>query len=602
LSITTKLPFEDSRRLTGANLFFASTGAVLEVIADVVDDALLDEWRSRVARARGRLGWERSDTVARVHRPAASLAFAAPCDQLFVATEVNEWALCSALMERDPRRWGLLEEALHQAALEDADDRHSVIPPVLEESAAFARFERLATSEKRPHLQALIAAATARDLPYALDDTLLTLGAGIGGTDFTLEDLPVVSDVPWTTLHDIPTAIVTGSNGKTTTVRLLDACSRAHGWRAAYSSTDGVFFDGGLVDAGDYSGPAGARLALRERRAQAAFLETARGGILRRGIAVSQAQVALVTNVSSDHFGEYGIYDLDGLADVKLSVAAVIRPGGLLVLNADDPLLRAKVGGLAERYGRCPFLGWFALDADDGFLVERRSRGGSTCGVRNGRLHLFHSGLEHDLGPIASMPLTIDGSAVYNIANLAGAALAAVAIGIPASVVASVFARFGAKPSDNIGRMMRFDVRGVRVVLDYAHNADGLRGLLRVAEHLRGGEGRLGLLLGHAGNRRDAQIEELAQVAAQFHPDLVVVKENETQLRGREQGEVPRIIRAALLRAGLPESALPLRMTELDAARCALEWARPGDVLALLVHSAAARAEVLAMLEGQAAG
>lgn len=611
MSITTTLPFEDSRRLTGANLFFASTGAVLEVVADVVDDSLLDEWRNRVTRARQRLGWERSNTVARVHRPGASLAFAAPCDQLFVATEINEWALCSALMERDPARWGLLEEALHQAALEDADDRHSVIPPVLEESAAFARFERLSASEKRPHLQPLVAAATARHLPYVLDDTLLTLGAGTGGADFPLEALPPVSDVPWTTLHDIPTALVTGSNGKTTTVRLLAACSRAHGWRTAYSSTDGVFFDGDLVDAGDYSGPAGGRMALRERRAQAAILETARGGILRRGIAVSQAQVALVTNVSSDHFGEYGIYDLDGLADVKLSVAAVIPPGGLLVLNADDQLLRAKVAGLAQRYGRCPSLGWFALDADDEFLIEHRSRGGSTCGVRNGHLYLFHSGLsraglasgpEHDLGPVASMPLTVDGSAKYNISNLAGAALAAVAMGIPASVVASVFARFGAKRSDNIGRMMRFDVHGVRVVLDYAHNADGLRGLLRVAEHLRGGVGRLGLLLGHAGNRRDTEIEELAQVAAQFHPDLVVVKENEAQLRGREQGEVPRIIRAALLRTGLPESALPLRMTEVDAARCALEWARPGDVLALLVHSAAARAEVLALLERQAGG
>jgi UDP-N-acetylmuramyl tripeptide synthase len=196
------------------------------------------------------------------------------------------------------------------------------------------------------------------------------------------------------------------------------------------------------------------------------------------------------------------------------------------------------------------------------------------------------------------MPLTIDGSAVYNIANLAGAALGAVAMGIPPSVVASVFAHFGANPSDNIGRMMQFNVRGVRVVLDYAHNADGLRGLLGVVEHLRGGAGRLGLLLGHAGNRRDKEIEELAQVAAQFHPELVVVKENEAQLRGREQGEVPRIIRAALLRAGMPESALPVRMTEIEAARCALEWARPGDVLALLVHSATARAEVLALLDG----
>ena len=128
--------------------------------------------------------------------------------------------------------------------------------------------------------------------------------------------LSFVWHVAWDPVHDIPTALVTGSNGKTTTVRLLAACSRAHGWQVTYSSTDGVFFDGEAVATGDYSGPAGGRMAVRDRRAQAAILETARGGILRRGIAVSRAQVALVTNVSSDHFGEYGIFDLDGLADV----------------------------------------------------------------------------------------------------------------------------------------------------------------------------------------------------------------------------------------------------------------------------------------------
>jgi len=592
------LPFEDSRRLTGANLFFRSTGAVLEVTAGIVDDSLLAEWRRRVALGRKRLGWDADGTAARVHPLGASLAIAAPCDQLFAATELNEWALCASLFYRDPDRWPGLQGALYQAALENAADADSVIPPVLEESAALARLGALAASEKRPRLQPLIDSSASRNLPYTLDDALLTLGAGAGAMDIPLDALPAVDEVPWDKLHDIPTAIVTGSNGKTTTVRLLAACSRAHGRQVAYSSTDGVFFEGEVVDAGDYSGPAGGRMVVRDRRAQAAILETARGGILRRGIAVSRAQVAIVTNVSSDHFGEYGIFDLDGLADVKLSVAAVVPADGLLVLNADDALLRAKVGGLAERYGRCPSVGWFALDFDGGFLRDHRSRGGAACGVRGGHMLLFHDGVEHDLGATVSMPLTVDGSAVYNIFNLAGAALGAVAMGVPPSVIASVFSRFGSAPSDNPGRMMRFDVGGVRVLLDYAHNADGLRGLLQVAQHMRAGVGRLALLLGHAGNRRDADIEELAKVAAAFHPDLVVVKENEWHLRGREQGEVPRIIRDALLRAGMPESALPMRMTEVDAARCALEWARPGDVVALLVHSAAARAEVLGMLSG----
>src|SRR5258708_22549033 len=132
---------------------------------------------------------------------------------------------------------------------------------------------------------------------------------------------------------------------------------------------------------------------------------------------------------------------------------------------------------------------------------------------------------------------------------------------------------------------MRFAVDGVTILVDYAHMPDGLRGFLTVADHLRGGTGRLGLLLGHAGNRKDADIEELAQVAAEFQPDLVVVKEDEEHLRGRAPGEIPRIIRAALMRLGFPGSALPGPNSEVEAAPPALAWARPGDVLPLPLHS-----------------
>jgi UDP-N-acetylmuramyl tripeptide synthase len=136
----------------------------------------------------------------------------------------------------------------------------------------------------------------------------------------------------------------------------------------------------------------------------------------------------------------------------------------------------------------------------------------------------------------------------------------------------------------------------VRILVDYAHNVEGLRGLLAVAAHLRGDRGRLGTLLGHAGNRQDAEIEALARVAAEFHPALVVVKENEAHLRGRTPGEIPRIIHAALRAAGLPDSALAMSTSELAAVQHALGWARRGDVLALPVHSAAARTAVLQML------
>jgi cyanophycin synthetase len=573
---------------------------VLEVVGVALDDALLSAWRTRVARAGAHLSWVNRQSAVRRHASGASLAIAAPCDQLFLATEVNEWALCAALVERDPAKWGSLEESLVAAAMaasEDTANPGTDLVPVIEESAAFARFERLADLESRPDMRALLESAASRRLPHVLDESDLTLGSGAGGRTYPLAALPPVAEVPWGELHGIPTALVTGSNGKTTTVRLLAACARAGGRHVGYNCTDGVFIDDDTLATGDYSGPAGARMVMRNQRVQAAILETARGGILRRGIAVSHADAAVVTNISSDHFGEYGIHDLAGLADAKLAVAAVVSPSGMLVLNADDPQLQAQAAKLEQRFGRCPPLGWFALDADQSALKEFRSRGAATCGVRAGRLCLNHRGSEHDLGLVSAMPLSIGGVATYNVANLAGAALAAVALGISAATIAAVFARFGDHLNDNPGRMMRFDVDGTRVLIDYAHNPDGLRGLLAVANHLRGGGGRLGLVLGHAGNRKDADIEELARVAAGFRPDLVVVKENEAQLRGRAPGEVPRIVRAELKRLGLPESALPVRNSELEAVRYALDWARPGDVLALPVHSPNARAAVVAMLE-----
>jgi cyanophycin synthetase len=603
--VPSALPFEDSRRLTGANLFFGRTGAVLETTGLEVDDALLDGWRGRVGRAVAHLGWPRDPAaVARVHAGGASLALPAPVDQLFTASEVNEWALCAAAFERDPVGWREVEAALVIAALEQASDAADVIPPVLDEPAAFARFSRLAGRERNVALQALIDAARERGLATIADDDTVTLGSGAGGRSWPLDALPALGDVPWRDVRNVPTAVVTGSNGKTTTVRLVAACLRAAGRADGSCSTDGILVRGGLVEPGDYAGPAGTRRVLRDARVEGAVLECARGGLLRRGLAVDRADVAVVTNLSNDHFGEYGIHDLEALADVKLTVGWLVAPyGGLLVLNADDATLRNKAALLQRRFGVPPRLGWFALDDDHPLLVAHRAQRGSTCGVRAGRLRLVHDGSNaHDLGPIDSMPITVGGHATYNVANLAAAALGATSLGVPAETVRRVFAQFGRDASDNLGRLMRFDVAGATVLVDYAHNPDGLRGVLGVARSLCSHGGRLVTLLGHAGNRRDEDIAEVATVTAGFAPDLVVVKENEGHLRGRAIGEVPAILRRALQAAGIPSEAVRMCASEVEAARHALESARPGDVVVLLMHSSKARATVLSMLEAPRAG
>jgi len=373
-------------------------------------------------------------------------------------------------------------------------------------------------------------------------------------------------------------------------VRLLAACAKAAGFMTGYCCTDGVFVAGTALGTGDYSGPAGARRVLRDVHAEAAILETARGGILRRGLAVTRADVAVITSIAADHFGEYGVHDLEALVDVKLAVARALDARGLLVVNADNALLARRAPDSGKP------LGWFAQDADAPLLAAHRRDGGATAGVRGGRLMLFHAGVEHDLGAIAAMPLTAGGHSHFNVANLATAALGAAGLGIAPATIATVFAGFGANPEDNAGRLMRYELGGLNLIVDFAHNPAALAGLVDFAQHLRG-DGRLALLLGQAGNREDADIDRLAAVAAAATPDFVVVKELGSYLRGRGSGEVPALLRRALEVAGFAPGAIGDAGDEDRAVRLALGWARSGDVLVLPLHSRDGRSHALALFE-----
>ncbi|HUD43772.1 MAG TPA: Mur ligase family protein [Dokdonella sp.] len=569
--------FEDSRRLTGINPYFARPGAVLEAAPGLAVDAdRIARWESGVAAARNALGWPAGPTFARAHASGATLAFAAPPDQLYAATEVNEWAWEAALGEATAAFAQRL--APGHAAAWDRD-------------GALATLRALAAAEAQPALTALLDAAAARALPALLDDQVLTLGEGSGARSWPREALPAPAEVPWARLHAIPVALVTGSNGKTTTTRLTAAMLDAHGLVCGYSSTDGVVVAGRTLEDGDYSGPGGARAVLRDGRVQAAVLETARGGILRRGLAVTGVQAALVTNVSADHFGEYGIHDLDDLTGVKLVVGQALADDGVLVLNADDTRLRAHAQPPARR------LGWFALDADQPLLAQARAAGRPVCGARDGRLMLGLDGAEHDLGEIAAMPLSVGGRARYNIANLAGAAVLAAVLGVAPATIGAVLGRFGRRNADNLGRLMRWSLGGASVWLDYAHNPAGLEGLIGIARGVDGPRGRLALVLGQAGNREDADIRALAATAARFAPDLVVLKDIESHLRGRASGEIAAILGDELQRRGVPAAALQTCLDEVEAVRTVLRWAHAGDSLVLPVHDASARAAAVDLLD-----
>lgn len=542
--------FENSRRLLGPNRYFDAFGAVLEASLPAGHDpAALARWQENIHLLSAALGWPKPEMVSQKYGSGAILAISAPLDQLQLACDVNEIS------------W---DSAVSGFPL----DLPAILPSLRAESAA----------ERDPNLMAMIEAADARGLPVFVDDEAVSIGIGAGGQLWPRDALPPIAEIAWHSLAGAPLILVTGTNGKTTSVRLCAAMAAAQGAVAGYNCTDGVVIGGERLIAGDYAGPEGARRVVRHPAVTFAVLETARGGILRRGLAARQARAAIVTNISPDHFGEYGVDSLEDLAETKLTVARAVDADGLLVVNGENPLLLQR----ARRFERP--IGLFALEHNHPALVSHRAEGGASCGVQEGRMILTWQGREHDLGLVAEMPLTIGGTASYNIMNIAASALAAAACAIPPAVIRTVLAEFGRSRMDNPGRMERWSYRGTEVLLDYAHNPDGMQGLLTVAQSLRQ-SGRLGLLLGQAGNRKNEDIRQLAAVAASSRPDLVLLKDEAGYLRGRKPGEVPSLLHDALIESGMEAKRLFIIENELDAAFTLLVWARPGDVAILSVHS-----------------
>ena len=556
--------FDESRRLTGANLYQGGPAVVLVPLGPAAaDGAAHGRWIAQVVSMCGRLGWPAPLPRVQAHAGGVMLAFAAPARALFTATEVNEWA-----WER-----AAAAHAAHAAA------GFTLAHAASADAAAHFR-ARMAAEVSRP-LARLAAAAAERDLPWLEDDDTVSIGEGAGSVVFARAALPLAMDVPWSRLHGVPKVLVSGSNGKTTTTRLLAAMARVAGLTPGLCSTEGVVVGDEVVASGDYAGPAGARVVLRHPAVTVALLETARGGLLRRGLAVRRADVALITNVSADHLGESGIDSVADIAALKLVLAHAVAGAGWLVLNgADETLLRAAV-----QLPHAVAVTWalFARDADASIPSVLRQRGGSTCGARDGRLVLSLHGTDHDLGAVAAMPLTLGGAAGFNIENLAAAALTAGLLGWPLDAVRGVLLDFGAEPRHNPGRLERHRHRGAVVLVDYAHNPDGLAQLLTVARTLQ--PRRLALLLGQAGNRSDEAIAELARTAAAFDPQRVLIKELPLMLRGRALGAVPAIIEQALRQAGLAADRIAHGGDEQAAALALLAWAEPGDVVVLPLHT-----------------
>ncbi len=389
----------------------------------------------------------------------------------------------------------------------------------------------------------------------------------------------------------IPVASVTGTNGKTTVTRMLAHLAMTAGLHTGWTNTDGIYLQGELVEAGDWSGPGGARRVLAERGLQLAVLETARGGMLLRGMGVAHNDVSVVTNVSADHLGLQGIDTLDQLAEVKAVVVGVTRARGWAVLNADDP----RCFAMRTQSKAKPWV--FSLDPASPSLRTALDEGGRGVTVLDGDVVVLLPGAEPDhLLPITDVPMTLAGLSLHNVANALAATAAGLGLGLPRTAVVEGLRTFQPDTVHNPGRMNLFDAGGVTVIVDLAHNEAGLEALIHVMNGLRPAGSRTRLVLGIAGDRQDEVLLAVAAMAARGVDD-VVIGHKERYLRGRTTAEMAALYRAGAADVGVTD--LEELATELDGLRTLLARSAPGDVVAVMCH--AQREEIYAWLEAAGA-
>jgi cyanophycin synthetase len=386
---------------------------------------------------------------------------------------------------------------------------------------------------------------------------------------------------PHTIVPTIPVVAVTGTNGKTTTSRMIAHIARTAGKVVGWSNTDGIYLDGELVEAGDYSGPSGAGRVLGLPGVEFAVTETARGGILLKGIGLTRNDVSVVTNVSADHLGLHGIDTLDQLAEVKAVVPHITRRRGWAVLNGDDP----RVYAMRNAVRASPWV--FSRDPNSPAIREVLDAGGRATTVIDGWVSVLRP--RHDPDPLVELtdvPMTLAGLSRFNVENTLAAASAALAAGIPRKKVVEGLESFRPDPEHNPGRMNIFSVPvvdgDVSVVIDLAHNEAGLEALLEIMAGIRAPGARLLLGLGAVGDRTDDLIVRLGEIGA-MGADVVAIGHKERYLRGRTVDELEGLLRDGAERVGVTDvAAYP---TEVDCLAALVAQARAGDVVGLMCHA-----------------
>lgn len=379
----------------------------------------------------------------------------------------------------------------------------------------------------------------------------------------------------------VPIAAITGTNGKTTTTRMLAHITKMAGYTPGVTTTDGVYIDGQRTVEGDMTGPVSARMVLSDPTVDIAVLETARGGLVRAGMGVRRVNVGAVINVQSDHLGLKGVNTLEQLAEIKRVVVEVASD--CAVLNADDPNV-VKMSGYTDAKTIC----YVTMNPSNGLVREHIRAGGRACaleaGVNGQMITLYDKGSHIPLLWTHLIPATLEGRALHNVQNAMFAAAMAYSLDIKLDAIRLGLRTFDTTFFQAPGRLNVFDEHPFKVLFDYAHNAHAVGVMAELAQRLDV-EGRRIVVVAAPGDRRDEDIEAIGHaVAGRF--DHYILRRDDN-LRGRDGDEVPRLLARALRDKGVADEAMSLIPDEQQAIDAALNMGQPGDLLMVFADALA---------------
>ena len=379
----------------------------------------------------------------------------------------------------------------------------------------------------------------------------------------------------------VPIAAVTGTNGKTTTARMLAHITKMGGYTPGLTTTDGVYIDGQRTVEGDMTGPVSARMVLSDPHIDMAVLETARGGLLRAGMGVSEVNVGAVLNIQSDHLGLKGIDTLEQLAEIKRVVVEVATD--CAVLNADDPNV-LKMSAYTDAKVIC----YVTMNPSHALVREHIRAGGRACaleaGINGHMITLYDKGSHIPLLWTHLIPATMEGRALHNVQNAMVAAAMAFSLGIKLDAIRHGLRTFDTTFFQAPGRMNVYNEHPFKVLMDYGHNAHAVSVMADLAQRLDV-PGRRIVVLAGPGDRRDEDLHAIAEaVAGRF--DHYICRRDDA-LRGRDGDEVPRIIAKKLLALGVPEAAISIIPDEQQAVEAALRMGQAGDLVLVFADALA---------------